>query len=203
MRTDWSGRAWPRLRPGLKHFTIGWLPPDLSPRLIWPPPIGVSNKRILIATSIIGIEPDCNTYRAAKATTPVRRLADPEHHSRVTWFRCSRGKRHLLLRCPLSRQTAPKTSLTRPRLVGCLKMESSKLIVGRANDVSVKDFAAMMITDHGAANLKLEKVAGEQKLSVPTMLDEAHRSELEKLAGVMASMMNHTSTCSAKRIQKR
>ncbi len=82
-------------------------------------------------------------------------------------------------------------------------MESSKLIVGRANDVSVKDFAAMMITDHGAANLKLEKVAGEQKLSVPTMLDEAHRSELEKLAGVMASMINHTSTCSAKRIQKR
>ena len=64
---------------------------------------------------------------------------------------------------------------------GMLEVESSKLIMGKGNDVSVKDFAAMMITDHGAANSKLVKIGGEQKLSVPTMLDEAHRSELDKL----------------------
>jgi putative membrane protein len=39
----------------------------------------------------------------------------------------------------------------------------------------------MMIHDHEAANAKLETIAGEQKLKVPTDLDAAHKSDLERL----------------------
>ena len=45
----------------------------------------------------------------------------------------------------------------------------------RSRTKSVKDFAQKMIDDHGAANAKLESIAGEQKLKVPSELDASTR----------------------------
>jgi putative membrane protein len=64
---------------------------------------------------------------------------------------------------------------------GMFEVQTSKIAQDKAHDQSVKDFAAMMIHDHGAANAKLETIAGEQKLKVPAGLDAAHQSDLEKL----------------------
>ncbi|WP_246677074.1 MULTISPECIES: DUF4142 domain-containing protein [unclassified Mesorhizobium] len=64
---------------------------------------------------------------------------------------------------------------------GMFEVESSKLAVDKAKDQKVKDFAQKMITDHGAANAKLQSIAGEQKLTVPSDLDAAHKSDLDKL----------------------
>lgn len=47
-------------------------------------------------------------------------------------------------------------------------------------------FAQKMIDDHGAANAKLESVAGDQKLKVPTQLDAKHKTDLEKLQSAKA-----------------
>lgn len=66
---------------------------------------------------------------------------------------------------------------------GMFEVDSSKIAQDRAQNQSVKDFAQMMIHDHGAANAKLETIAGEQKLKVPTELDAEHKSDLEKLQG--------------------
>jgi putative membrane protein len=38
-----------------------------------------------------------------------------------------------------------------------------------------------MIDDHGAANAKLETIAGEQKLKLPTELDAKHKADLDTL----------------------
>jgi putative membrane protein len=38
-----------------------------------------------------------------------------------------------------------------------------------------------MIRDHGAANAKLQAVAGEQKLNVPAALDPQHQGDVDKL----------------------
>ena len=38
-----------------------------------------------------------------------------------------------------------------------------------------------MIDDHGAANAKLETIAGEQKLTVPKELDAKHKADLDTL----------------------
>ena len=48
---------------------------------------------------------------------------------------------------------------------GMFEVDSSKIAEGKAQDQSVKDFAQKMIDDHGAANAKLETIAGEQKLN--------------------------------------
>ena len=64
---------------------------------------------------------------------------------------------------------------------GMFEVQTSKIAQDKAHDQSVKDFAAMMIHDHEAANAKLESIAGEQKLKVPDSLDAAHQSDLEKL----------------------
>ncbi|MBZ9870261.1 DUF4142 domain-containing protein [Mesorhizobium sp. BR1-1-9] len=64
---------------------------------------------------------------------------------------------------------------------GMFEVESSKIAQGKAQDQAVKDFAQKMINDHGAANAKLETIAGEQKLKVPAETDAAHKSDLDAL----------------------
>ena len=98
------------------------------------------------------------------------------------WLACLASAAAFAFAMPAIAADSAQDFVNKAAIGGMFEVEFSKLIVGKGNVVSVKDFAAMMITDHGAANSKLEKVAIEQKLSVPTMLDEAHRSELEKLA---------------------
>ena len=64
---------------------------------------------------------------------------------------------------------------------GLFEVDSSKIFEGKAQDQSVKDFAHKMIEDHGAANAKLESIAGEQKLTVPKELDAKHKADLDSL----------------------
>lgn len=64
---------------------------------------------------------------------------------------------------------------------GKFEVDSSKLALDKAQNQAVKDFAQKMIRDHGDANAKLESIAGEQKLKVPTTLDASHKSDLDKL----------------------
>ncbi|BCG87279.1 membrane protein [Mesorhizobium sp. 113-3-9] len=61
------------------------------------------------------------------------------------------------------------------------EIDSSKIAETRSQDQSVKDFAHKMIDDHGAANAKLETIAGEQKLTVPKELDAKHKSDADTL----------------------
>ena len=64
---------------------------------------------------------------------------------------------------------------------GIFEVESSLIVQGKAKDQAVNDFAQKMITDHGAANAKLQSIAGEQKLQVPADTDAKHKSDLEAL----------------------
>ncbi|WP_192259085.1 DUF4142 domain-containing protein [Mesorhizobium caraganae] len=64
---------------------------------------------------------------------------------------------------------------------GMFEVDSSKIAEGKAQDQGVKDFAKKMIDDHGAANAKLETIAGEQKLTVPNELDAKHKADLDSL----------------------
>ncbi|MBA1145397.1 DUF4142 domain-containing protein [Mesorhizobium neociceri] len=64
---------------------------------------------------------------------------------------------------------------------GMFEVDSSKIAEGTAHDQAVKDFAHKMIDDHGAANAKLETIAGEQKLTIPKELDAKHKADLDTL----------------------
>lgn len=69
---------------------------------------------------------------------------------------------------------------------GMFEVESSKVALDKAEDQSVKGFAQKMIDDHGAANAKLETIAGEQKLQVPADLDAKHKADLDALNAAAA-----------------
>ncbi len=45
----------------------------------------------------------------------------------------------------------------------------------------MQGFAQKMISDHGAANSKLQAIAGEQNLSIPAELDAKHKADLDTL----------------------
>ncbi len=64
---------------------------------------------------------------------------------------------------------------------GMFEVDSSKIALQNAQDKTVKDFAQKMIDDHGAANSKLETIAGAQKLKVPTELDAKQKGDLDTL----------------------
>lgn len=64
---------------------------------------------------------------------------------------------------------------------GMFEVESSKLADHASQNSGVKNFAHMMVSDHTGANAKLEKIAGEQKLSVPSSLDAEHQAILDRL----------------------
>ncbi|MBA1144737.1 DUF4142 domain-containing protein [Mesorhizobium neociceri] len=74
-----------------------------------------------------------------------------------------------------------QTFVNKAAIGGLFEVESSKIAQDKAKDQKVKDFAQKMISDHGAANAKLQSIAGEQKLQVPGEPDAAHKSDLEKL----------------------
>jgi putative membrane protein len=45
---------------------------------------------------------------------------------------------------------------------GIFEVESSKAVQGKAQDKAINEFAQKTIDDHGAANAKLQTIAGEQ-----------------------------------------
>ena len=71
---------------------------------------------------------------------------------------------------------------------GMFEVKSSEAIQGKAQDPRINDFAQTMIKDHGAANAKLQTIAGEEKLKVPADVDAAQKSDLDKLSGNAAQV---------------
>ncbi|TGQ46869.1 DUF4142 domain-containing protein [Mesorhizobium sp. M00.F.Ca.ET.216.01.1.1] len=82
----------------------------------------------------------------------------------------------------------PQEFVDKAAVGGMFEVESSKIAQSKATDQRIKDFAQKMIDDHGSANAKLESIAGEQKLRVPTELDTKHKGDLEKLQAAKAPL---------------
>ncbi|OWK21061.1 DUF4142 domain-containing protein [Mesorhizobium amorphae] len=71
--------------------------------------------------------------------------------------------------------------VTKAAIGGIFEVDTSKLAQDKVTDQRVKDFAQKMIVDHDAANSKLQSIATEQKLTVPSELDAKHKGDLDKL----------------------
>lgn len=69
---------------------------------------------------------------------------------------------------------------------GLSEVELGNLATKKSNNESVKDFGAMMVKDHTAANNKLKDVAASKNISLPTsasMGQMATKAKLEILSG--------------------
>jgi putative membrane protein len=69
---------------------------------------------------------------------------------------------------------------------GLAEVDLGNLARERSTDPKVKDFAAMMVKDHSAANEKLEALASAKKVSLPSSggaAEMATKAKLEALSG--------------------
>jgi putative membrane protein len=64
---------------------------------------------------------------------------------------------------------------------GMAEVELGKLALEKAKDAKVKDFASMMVKDHGKANEELKAIAKAKNMTLPTSLDQEHQTKLEEL----------------------
>jgi putative membrane protein len=69
---------------------------------------------------------------------------------------------------------------------GLAEVEAGKLAQDKGNSQAVKDFAAMMVKDHSAANEKLGSIAAGENITLPTTSSVgqmASKAKLEVLSG--------------------
>lgn len=69
---------------------------------------------------------------------------------------------------------------------GIFEVEAGKLAQDKGNSQKVKDFGAMMVTDHSAANDKLKSLAASKDVSLPSSSSVgqmATKGKLEVLSG--------------------
>lgn len=64
---------------------------------------------------------------------------------------------------------------------GMAEVELGKLALEKASDSKVKDFASMMVKDHGKANEELKAIAKAKNIALPTALDQEHKTKMEEL----------------------
>ncbi len=64
---------------------------------------------------------------------------------------------------------------------GMAEVELSKLALDKSTNVQVKEFATMMVNDHGMANEELKTIASSKNISLPTTLDEDHQKMWDDL----------------------
>jgi putative membrane protein len=67
---------------------------------------------------------------------------------------------------------------------GMAEVEAGKLAQSKGSSAGVKSFAAMMVKDHSAANEKLQKIAADSGVTLPTQLNAEHQAMKAKLSGL-------------------
>jgi putative membrane protein len=74
---------------------------------------------------------------------------------------------------------------------GMTEVKLGQLAEERASSQQVKDFGRKMITDHTAANEKLQAVAGKEGMNVPQDMNSEDRSTYEKLSQLSGAEFDH------------
>jgi putative membrane protein len=65
---------------------------------------------------------------------------------------------------------------------GMAEIQLSKLAQQKSNDKKIKDFAAMMVTDHTKAADTLSAIANSKNITLPTNLDADHQKKYDDLS---------------------
>jgi putative membrane protein len=84
-------------------------------------------------------------------------------------------------------QAGPDTAFANKAAVGGMaEVALGKLAAGKTSDARIKEFANMMVTDHGKANEELKSIAQTKNIALPATLDAEHQAKsdsLSKLSG--------------------
>ncbi|WP_421944239.1 DUF4142 domain-containing protein [Pedobacter sp.] len=65
---------------------------------------------------------------------------------------------------------------------GMAEVEMGKLALEKSTNASVKEFATMMVSDHGKANTELMSIAAMKNITLPTTVDADHQKKMDDLS---------------------
>jgi len=65
---------------------------------------------------------------------------------------------------------------------GMAEVELGKLALEKSTNAKVKEFATMMVSDHGKANTELMALAGTKNITLPTTVDDDHKKKMDDLS---------------------
>jgi putative membrane protein len=80
----------------------------------------------------------------------------------------------------------PKDFMEKAAVGGIMEVEAGKVAQSQASSASVKEFAALMIKDHTAANEELKGIAAKKSVTLPTSLPadkQQHLDAMKKMSG--------------------
>ena len=64
---------------------------------------------------------------------------------------------------------------------GMMEVETSQLAQQKAQNAKVKEFAAMLVTDHTAANNELKSLASSKNITLPATMGDDHQKHVKDL----------------------
>jgi putative membrane protein len=73
---------------------------------------------------------------------------------------------------------------------GMAEIELSKLAQTKSSSAKIKDFAAMMVKDHGAAGDSLMIIAKNKGITLPTAMDAGHQAKYDSLSKISGMGFN-------------
>jgi putative membrane protein len=65
---------------------------------------------------------------------------------------------------------------------GMAEVALGKLALEKTSSTAIKDFANMMVTDHGKANDELKAIAKTKNITLPDSVDKAHKDKMADLS---------------------
>ena len=92
----------------------------------------------------------------------------------------------LLLLCPAALAAQDSSFYKAAAQGGMAEVAAAELAQKKSSDPNIKDFAAMMVKDHTAANDELKSIAAQQNVTLPagpSMKQQAGKAKLEALSG--------------------
>lgn len=71
---------------------------------------------------------------------------------------------------------------TQAAVGGMAEVELGKLALEKSSNPQVKEFATMMVKDHGMANTELMAIAKQKNITLPSTVDEEHKKKMDDLS---------------------
>ncbi|WP_316825053.1 DUF4142 domain-containing protein [Pedobacter miscanthi] len=71
---------------------------------------------------------------------------------------------------------------TQAAVGGMAEVELGKMALEKSSNAQVKEFATMMVKDHGMANAELMVIAKQKNITLPSTVDDEHKKKMDDLS---------------------
>ena len=88
--------------------------------------------------------------------------------------------------------SADETFMMSAAQAGMVEVKLGEIAAKKATKPDIKEFGAMMVTDHSKANTELKAIAAKNGVTLPSKLDAAHQEEVDKISKLSGEQFDKT-----------